>query len=176
MFKPTDEWMDKFVRESNKIDPQPGHKNEPGDAHYDDHLGTLQMVIREANAGFASHYVDVHRALMSGLKGMEKEAGNLRTCDVRVGPRICPSHWDIRDLISEWDEATRSKICEKRARSTAQAEALVWRIHVDYEHIHPFVDGNGRSGRLLMVNHAIILGIQPWIVEYDKRHRYYARF
>jgi hypothetical protein len=45
MFKPSDEWLDKYVRESNKIAPQPGHANEPGDPHYDDHAAALRMVL-----------------------------------------------------------------------------------------------------------------------------------
>ncbi|MCL2061493.1 MAG: Fic family protein [Firmicutes bacterium] len=46
--------------------------------------------------------------------------------------------------------------------------------HCDFEQIHPFVDGNGRTGRLLMNTEFIKLGILPIDIRYAEREHYYA--
>lgn len=46
--------------------------------------------------------------------------------------------------------------------------------HIDFENIHPFVDGNGRTGRLLLIYEMILLGLLPVDVRYEERDRYYA--
>ena len=48
--------------------------------------------------------------------------------------------------------------------------------HIDFEHIHPFVDGNGRTGRLLMWWHEVQLGQQPTLIKFEDRHEYYKWF
>lgn len=46
--------------------------------------------------------------------------------------------------------------------------------HIEFENIHPFVDGNGRTGRLLLIYEMISLGLLPVDVRYEERERYYA--
>ena len=46
--------------------------------------------------------------------------------------------------------------------------------HIEFENIHPFVDGNGRTGRLLLIYEMILLGLLPVDVRYEERDRYYA--
>lgn len=46
--------------------------------------------------------------------------------------------------------------------------------HIKFENIHPFVDGNGRTGRLLLIYEMISLGLLPVDVRYEERDRYYA--
>jgi Fic family protein len=75
-----------------------------------------------------------------------------------------------------WQLEVEMAMADREEMPDEEKEATVWSLHVDYEHIHPFIDGNGRSGRLLMINHAILLGIEPWIVEYKDVQNYYNRF
>ncbi len=46
--------------------------------------------------------------------------------------------------------------------------------HIEFENMHPFVDGNGRTGRLLLIYEMISLGLLPVDVRYEEHDRYYA--
>ncbi len=46
-------------------------------------------------------------------------------------------------------------------------------FHVDFERIHPFQEGNGRIGRLIMLQQCLSLGLTPFIIDGDKKPEYY---
>ena len=50
------------------------------------------------------------------------------------------------------------------------------RFHLEFEGIHPFIDGNGRTGRLLMNLELIKCGYPPINVKFADRKRYYDAF
>ena len=50
------------------------------------------------------------------------------------------------------------------------------RFHLEFEGIHPFIDGNGRTGRLLMNLELIRCGYPPINVKFTDRKRYYDAF
>ena len=49
----------------------------------------------------------------------------------------------------------------------------VIRFHYEFERIHPFQDGNGRVGRLILFKECLRNGIVPFIIEDDMKLYYY---
>ncbi len=113
-----------------------------------------------------STILQTHNLIMKNLMPQRLGGrGSLRIYNVRVGGRVCP-HWvDVPDLLDDWIGWLEEyeKVGPKEA-------------HVAYEHIHPFADGNGRTGRMFMWWHEIKLGREPTLIEYDKRWDYYNWF
>ena len=64
---------------------------------------------------------------------------------------------------------------EKR-KSTMNIIERVARFHLEFESIHPFIDGNGRTGRLLMNFELMQNGYPPINVKFSERKRYYDAF
>jgi len=95
-------------------------------------------------------------------------AGKYRNYLVRVGSYIAP-HWNEI-------KPTMSQIIEFVNKSKLNPVELAARAHYTFESIHPFGDGNGRIGRLLM-NHILWhAGYPMLIIEYKKRKSYYDAF
>lgn len=64
---------------------------------------------------------------------------------------------------------------EKR-KSTMNIFERIARFHLEFESIHPFIDGNGRTGRLLMNFELMQYGYPPINVKFTDRKRYYDAF
>ena len=96
---------------------------------------------------------ETHEKLLSGVRGQEKNPGEFRRSQNWVGPKGCglkdaryipPSVEDMSIAMS----ALEKYINEDRQYDTLVRVALV---HYQFETIHPFLDGNGRIGRLLIM-------------------------
>lgn len=48
------------------------------------------------------------------------------------------------------------------------------KFHVEYETIHPFCDGNGRTGRIILFKECLKNNIVPFIISDDNKQRYYS--
>ncbi len=106
-----------------------------------------------------------HKELFSDTK--PDMAGRYRDYLVRVGPYLAPDWQDIKRLMNEFLQwlSTNS--------GSMHPVELAARAHYKFEKIHPFGDGNGRTGRLII---AIILqkaDYPPLIIEYKRRMSYY---
>ncbi len=64
---------------------------------------------------------------------------------------------------------------EKRKDGMNPLERIA-RFHLEFEGIHPFIDGNGRTGRLIMNLDLIRCGYPPINVKFTDRRRYYDAF
>lgn len=93
-------------------------------------------------------------------------SGKFREYLVRVGPYLAPDWQDIENLITE----LLSFIELNKKMNPVELAA---RSHYKFEKIHPFGDGNGRIGRLLMNYILWHKGYPMLIIEYKKRKSYY---
>ena len=108
--------------------------------------------------------IDWHNKLFSETK--QDIAGKFRDYLVRVGTYKAPDWQDINKLLDEF-------IKFQNAKNNMHAVEFVARIHYRFEKIHPFGDGNGRIGRLIM-NTILWERVYPiLIIEYKKRKSYY---
>jgi len=133
--------------------------------------------IRETEAHFRVFLdmLDKRETISKGLllkwhKEIFKEtkpdiAGRFRDFFVRVGPYLAPDWQDVENLMRDF-----FKFIDKTKLNPVELAA---RAHYKFEKIHPFGDGNGRIGRLIM-NQIIWHGGYPiLIIEYAKRRSYY---
>lgn len=88
---------------------------------------------------------ETHRLLMLNQKLNENEKGFFRTCPVYIGGREAVNHFLIENLLKAWCETMNYK-----SGLNQYIEDYSKDFHIKYEKIHPFVDGNGRTGRIFM--------------------------
>jgi Fic family protein len=86
----------------------------------------------------------LHRALMSEGEGEKSDPGNYRKQSVCVGNLVPPQPRSVPELMSQMERF----IHDDYSLPPLIKSGLV---HVQFETIHPFLDGNGRVGRLLIV-------------------------
>jgi Fic family protein len=92
-------------------------------------------------------------------------AGRFREVNVMVGRYHCPNWRLVPERMGEWLHAMN------REPSQDPKE-----MHVRFEKIHPFIDGNGRTGRMLMWRHQMMLDVTPTLLRADEKDRYYQWF
>jgi Fic family protein len=92
-------------------------------------------------------------------------AGLFRNYLVRVGPYVAPNGRDVENLMKQLVTYVNT--------SQLNPVELAARAHYMFEKIHPFGDGNGRIGRLLLNYILWKNGYPMLIIEYKKRKSYY---
>ena len=125
---------------------------------------------------------DMHAILLRGVRGRERQPGEFRTSQNWIGPPgstietalfVPPPPDELGHLLSDWERYVH----ENRSVSVLVQSGL---LHYQIETIHPFLDGNGRMGRLLIVFHLVLRQRLPqpllYLSSYFERHRdtYYA--
>ncbi len=111
----------------------------------------------------------LHKILLSGIE--DNIAGRFRKEGeyVRVGMHIAPPpekvETMISDLLLEYSDLLEGNLVEKIAK-----------FHLGFEYIHPFCDGNGRIGRVI-INLQLMKSGYPQIIIRDKnKQEYYSAF
>lgn len=97
------------------------------------------------------------------------EAGTYRTVDVQASGTQYqyPPHYLLPDLMHSFADWLESEVAQQLHPVCYAAEA-----HIRFVSIHPFRDGNGRAGRLLMNLLLLRQGYPLAIIGYEQRQRY----
>lgn len=111
----------------------------------------------------------LHKMLISNIR--DDIAGRFRNENefVRVGSHIAPNPREIEErikkMLSEYNAINYENIIKRIAR-----------LHLTFEYIHPFVDGNGRIGRVINNYLLIREGFVPINIKFIDREKYYQAF
>lgn len=120
---------------------------------------------------------EIHERLMAGVRGEQMTPGEFRRSQNWIGPPGCTLAEApfVPPPVTEMIEALSA--LEKYLHEDANLPPLVRvaLIHYQFEVIHPFLDGNGRIGRLLIILLLVHWGVLPlpllYLSAYFERHR-----
>lgn len=125
---------------------------------------------------------DAHRLLLDGVRGAGKQPGELRRSQNWIGGTrpgnavfVPPPPEQVQPLLAELERFIHAN------EPPLPALVGVALVHAQFETIHPFLDGNGRIGRLLMAALMEYWGLLPeplmYLSGYLKQHQaeYYRR-
>ncbi|MGH2487477.1 MAG: Fic family protein [Ktedonobacterales bacterium] len=106
------------------------------------------------------------------FRELDNRRGEFRRGGIRIGrAKVTPPEHDIETYVN-----AAMTITDAAARAPSVLSALA-RTHMLFESIHPFNDGNWRTGRILLNYLAIIKGLPPIVIKgmtSEDRDRYYA--
>lgn len=104
---------------------------------------------------------EIHEVLMENVRGQDKTPGEFRYSQNWIGPANC-SLKDARYIPPNVEDMqTAMSDLEKYINENVDYDPLirVALIHYQFETIHPFLDGNGRIGRLLILLYLMEQGL-----------------
>jgi len=104
---------------------------------------------------------EIHNILLKGVRGASRKPGEFRRSQNWIGPPggtisdaifIPPPHYQVDEMMSDLEKFIHEK-------DNIPPLVKIGLIHAQFETIHPFLDGNGRIGRLLITFYLYWSGI-----------------
>ncbi len=119
---------------------------------------------------------EAHKVLLSGVRGEHRKPGNFRTSQNWIGGAtindaiyIPPVHTEVNELMGDLENFLHNTHIDVPVLIRAGI------VHYQFETIHPFLDGNGRIGRLLITLYLVSSGLlaKPslYISDFFEKHR-----
>ncbi len=133
------------------------------------HFRCIDMIIDNAKASLTEKFIkELHLTLKNGISDARKDwfaAGDYKKLPNEVGgmQAVLPEEvaGKIKELLREYNSKHDKTLDD------------ILDFHVKFEKIHPFQDGNGRVGRLIMFKECLKYNIVPFIIEDNLKLFYY---
>lgn len=95
---------------------------------------------------------EIHKELLKGVRGENKNPGEIRRSQNWIGPNGCTlsSAIFVPPSVDKMSESLDDLESYMNSEPTIDPLLRIALIHYQFETIHPFLDGNGRLGRLLI--------------------------
>ena len=159
----------RYIFETNTIGVEKEVLNVDDVIETANHFRCIDMIIDHAQAPLTERFIkDLHRMVKNGTSDSRMEwvnVGDYKKVPNEVGGMDTALPEEVaermKELISEYNG--------KRMKSLKD----ILDFHVRFERIHPFQDGNGRVGRLIMFKECLKYNIVPFIIEEDLKLYYY---
>mgnify|MGYP006435980223 CR=1 FL=1 len=138
--------------EADQVEPQDQRKREDIKEIINYRTALSHGEKRLAERPFSLNLLkEMHSLLMHGVRGQNKRRGAFRRQQIHIGPPgsskeeatyIPPPYLKLSDLLDDWEAYYHYKAPDPLVQLGV--------LHAQFEMIHPFLDGNGRIGRLLI--------------------------
>ncbi|MEI2709110.1 MAG: Fic family protein [Chitinophagaceae bacterium] len=140
-------------------DINPDKRNDWQEVH--NYINAINHAIEDLNDLPISNRLikKTHETLLTGVRGKEKLPGKYRTSQNWIGSSlknavfVPPQHDEIDDLMQDLETFINIEIINSSIKVPHLIKIAI--IHYQFETIHPFLDGNGRIGRLLITLYLI---------------------
>lgn len=159
----------RYIFETNTIGIQDEIVNVDDIVETASHFRCIDQIIELANYPLSEAFIkQLHYILKSGTSDSRKTwfaVGEYKRFENEVGGSATAKPADVpgemRNLLSRYNLSKQKTLKE------------IIQFHYEFEKIHPFQDGNGRVGRLIMFKECLRNGITPFIIEDDIKEFYY---
>ena len=159
----------RYIFETNTIGLANGTLNVDDIVETVNHFRCIDFIIEQAEARLTESFIQkLHGLLKTGTSDERKEwfavGGYKRIPNEVGGNETCPPeqvHKQMRMLLKEYNSKKQKSLDD------------ILDFHVRFERIHPFQDGNGRVGRLILFKECLVNGLVPFIITDELKLFYY---
>lgn len=159
----------RFIFETNTIGIENEVLNVDDIIETTNHFRCIDMIIEHVKMELNEKFIkELHFILKSGTSDSKKDwfaVGDYKKFPNEVGNMKTP-------LPEEVDNLMKDLLKEYNSKKEKTFEDIL-DFHVQFERIHPFQDGNGRIGRLIMFKECLKYNIVPFIIEDNLKMFYY---
>ena len=159
----------RYIFETNTIGVETGSINVDDVIETANHFRLVSLIIDNAKSMLTEEFIkELHLILKNGTSDSRKDL--FAVGDYKKLPN------EVSGMNTVIPEEVSGKMKELLNEYNAKEEISIDDVldfHVKFEKIHPFQDGNGRVGRLIMFKECLKYNIVPFIIEDDLKMFYY---